>query len=461
LTQARGIAYKMDLQSKYRGACALVADHPEYEELCALFSAGAVDEREVSRLEEHLSGCADCRRYLEQFARKAVVAMGELAPQRAPEVSLSNSFDLDNAKKRVLERLQDEMADDDTPAGGRMEYAIAGMPGNSRNRAVLGKPLVFVQSFKPYLPYAAGFFLALGLSLTLYWNGPRTQADEFRLSAERAERDAAVSRQEVKEQSQLRETLNTELQQRAEAVVALRGQIRQLQLRINELESVGAKAEQEKQDVKTSKEGLSKNLLDAQTTVAALKNELDSSARQRANESFRVADLERRTEQLTGTVRDQKVQIEQQDAELVQQRDLLAYDRDIRDLVSARNLYISEVSDSDENGKQKKPYARVFYTKDKSLIYYGFDLDLQPGVKDAGTFQVWGRRESNRGDALNLGILYHDSSTNKRWVLKINDPMKLQQIDAIFLTMEPKGGSVQPTGKHFLFAYLRFNPNHP
>lgn len=81
------------------------SDHPEFNELCALFIAGELTEQEVSRLEEHLSECPDCLRYLEKLPQKAAAAMGELAPKRAPEDSTRKSFDLDSAKKRLLERL--------------------------------------------------------------------------------------------------------------------------------------------------------------------------------------------------------------------------------------------------------------------------------------------------------------------------------------------------------------------
>ena len=45
--------------------------------------------------------------------------------------------------------------------------------------------------------------------------------------------------------------------------------------------------------------------------------------------------------------------------------------------MGARNLYIAEVYDTDEKGATRKPYGRVFYTKEKSLIFYAYDLDQQ------------------------------------------------------------------------------------
>jgi len=37
----------------------------------------------------------------------------------------------------------------------------------------------------------------------------------------------------------------------------------------------------------------------------------------------------------------------------------------------------------------------------------------------------------------------------------------LEQIDAVFVTVEPAGGSRKPSGKPLLFAYLKVDPNHP
>jgi hypothetical protein len=103
----------------------------------------------------------------------------------------------------------------------------------------------------------------------------------------------------------------------------------------------------------------------------------------------------------------------------------------------------------------------VFYTKDKSLIFYGYDLDQQPGVKKAGVFQAWGGRGADRQHAVSLGLLYKDDANQKRWVLKFNDAKAISQIDAVFVTVEPEGGSTKPSGKPLLFTYLRLDPNHP
>jgi hypothetical protein len=154
-------------------------------------------------------------------------------------------------------------------------------------------------------------------------------------------------------------------------------------------------------------------------------------------------------------------ELRQRDEAIKQQQQFLASDRDIRELMGARQLYIADVFDVDGDGKAQRSFGRIFYTKSKSLVFYAFDLDHQPNIRDASIFQAWGRRGSDRARPLDMGILYMDSEANRRWVLKCDDPTLLAQIDAVFVTVEPKGGSSKPTTKPLLYAYLRGAPNHP
>jgi hypothetical protein len=62
---------------------------------------------------------------------------------------------------------------------------------------------------------------------------------------------------------------------------------------------------------------------------------------------------------------------------------------------------------------------------------------------------------------MNLGIFYEDNAAKKRWVLKCDSPKELAEIDAVFVTVEPQGGSHEPSGKPLLFAYLKIDANHP
>jgi hypothetical protein len=139
----------------------------------------------------------------------------------------------------------------------------------------------------------------------------------------------------------------------------------------------------------------------------------------------------------------------------------LASDRDVRELMGARQLYIADVFDIDSSSRTRKPFGRIFYTQDKSLLFYAFDLDRQQDLKNADSFQAWGGKGMEMGKPLNLGIFYKDSESNRRWVLRFDDPKELAEIDSVFVTVEPRGGSQKPTGKPFLYTLLRKEANHP
>ena len=112
--------------------------------------------------------------------------------------------------------------------------------------------------------------------------------------------------------------------------------------------------------------------------------------------------------------------------------------------MGARNLHVVDVGDVDTKGKEQQAFGRVFYTEGKSLIFYAFDLGNRTTAKRS--FQVWGARVPAQGRAKSLGILYVDDQKQNRWVLKFDDPDVLAEIDSVFVTIEPPGGSAKPTG---------------
>jgi hypothetical protein len=208
-----------------------------------------------------------------------------------------------------------------------------------------------------------------------------------------------------------------------------------------------------KQDFGQQQTQLSEKLEAAQAESRMLQQQVDSLTEQSIAGSIQAKALSAKIEDLTRLLQERETALNQED-------ELLAHDRDVREVIGARNLYIAEVYDTDEKGATRKPYGRLFYTKEKSLIFYAYDLDQQD-TKHGQTFQAWGRRGPDWKQAVNLGIFYEDSASKKRWVLKAEDPKTLAQIDAVFVTLEPHGGSDRPSGKPLLFAYLNHPPNHP
>jgi len=188
------------------------------------------------------------------------------------------------------------------------------------------------------------------------------------LHATQAERDASSLRQGVNELSRERDTLNSQLKEETGARTNLGVRIEQQRQQMEKLQTAALKAEEEKRRLEAAQEKLNANLQEAQSAVGSLRDELDSARREHAKEALKTAALEKRAEEDSALRKELDRTIEQQ-------REMLASDRDIRDLMSARELLVTDVYDVGEDGKDLKPFARAFFTKDKSLIFYGFDLD--------------------------------------------------------------------------------------
>jgi hypothetical protein len=323
-----------------------------------------------------------------------------------------------------------------------------------------------------WMLYAAGVLLFITLGLSAYWVGVRHGSVRHGTDVARATPTAAKTQNQValelpssleeqlSDAAHEREIARAQIAGRDKALSNLRRQlerqsadIRRMKEAQDQLESNLRSDETGKQDLVQQRAELGQKLESAQVESRALKQQVDSLSQQSTDETAHAKVLGTKVNDLTRLLQDRETS-------LGRQEELLSHDRDIRELMGARDLYIAEVYDVGDNGTTRKPYGRVFYTKGKSLIFYAYDLDQQE-TKRAQAFQAWGRRGPDWKQALSLGIFYEDNASKKRWILKLDDPKTLAQIDAVFVTLEPHGGSNKPSGKPLLFAYLRVNPNHP
>lgn len=145
-----------------------------------------------------------------------------------------------------------------------------------------------------------------------------------------------------------------------------------------------------------------------------------------------------------------------------QERQLLALGHDVTNLMGARNLHIVDVVDTDPRGGTRPAFGRIFFTEGKSLVFYAYDLNEAKIQKANYEYRIWARKESTDHQVRSLGIFYADNKAQRRWVYKCNDPKVLNEIDSVFVTLEPaKENSSQPKGPSLMYAYLRGQPNHP
>jgi hypothetical protein len=311
--------------------------------------------------------------------------------------------------------------------------------------------------------YGAGILLFVGLSFYAYRLGVHRGTESTKLvqlpppvaevqpTLEAQLSDAGHERQIASAQVEERDRIITDLRkQLAQQIESVNG----LKVEKDKLEDALRAGDAGRQDLAQQRTDLAQKLDVAVLNSQTLQQKLDSLSQQSTQDDARTKALDAKMSDLTRLLRDRETALNEKD-------ELLAHDRDIRELMGARDLYIAEVHDVARNGQTQKTYGRVFYTKGKSLIFYAFDLGEANDQKLANAFQAWGRRGPDREQALNLGIFYQDNASKNRWVLKCEDPKTLAQIDAVFVTMEPRGGSHKPSGKSLLFAYLKLEPNHP
>jgi predicted nucleic acid-binding Zn-ribbon protein len=307
----------------------------------------------------------------------------------------------------------------------------------------------------------AGVLLTVALGLYSYEAGKRHSSEIVQSAPAITDTRVDALEQQMSDVGHERAVLKVQVAERDKAIADLRRQVEQQSASLNEMKGAQANLEQSLQSDEAQKRlitqeraRLTQKLDSAQASLEKVRAELDSVRQQKSDEQLRAASFEEQIKDLSGELREREQAINKQE-------DLLAHDRDIRELMGARDLYIAEVYDVARDGATQKPYGRVFYTKGKSLIFYAYDLNQEAGVQNASTFQAWGRRGPDKEQTVNLGVFYEDSAAKKRWVLKFDNPRALEQIDAVFVTVEPNGGSHKPSGKPLLFAYLKVDPNHP
>jgi hypothetical protein len=430
--------------------------HEEYLELCAVSTSGDLTEEEQSKLRTHLAGCAECRQALLEF--EAAVDIG--VPLLSSKLSVSSSeesrllqgdppaSEFSNVEARETEPMVGGVSTNEEKRG----FAFA--QKNGHRRPQLNWSFV-------WLPFAACVLLTIALGIYSYRMGRSRRSEVVQEISNSTDPRVGALEQEISDAGHERETLKAQLGARDRDIADLRHHIEEQSVALNDMKAAQTNLEQslqnddaEKQRLAEERAGFAQKFDVVQASLQRMQADLDTAREQRSDEQSRGVSLQAQIRDLSGQLRDREQTIDKQD-------DLLSHDRDIRDLMGARDLYIAEVYDIARDGATQKPYGRVFYTKGKSLIFYAYDLNQEAGAKNVSTFQAWGRRGPDKEQTLNLGIFYQDSAAKKRWVLKFDDPKALEQIDAVFVTVEPNGGSHLPSGKPLLFAYLKVDPNHP
>jgi Anti-sigma-K factor rskA/Putative zinc-finger len=434
--------------------------HEEFRELCAAATAGELSVEEQARLNAHLAVCPDCRCAFREFDIAAVKGVAAFAADEEPakKEALDRSWSIRKAEAAFFRRLDREQQHSRSrPLGARTPD-----PANTGRRFTYRPSQIRWREV--WMPFAAAILLALALGVAAYKTGIKRGTDVARTFPSPSKEPESSLEAQVSDAGYDRVQLEAKLKESAKVIEDLKQKLSQQIERIASLKVMEATALHttgtNQQTLGETKDRRDEELSAAQAKLAELQKMVEMASAQRDENASQGAVLEAKVNDLTQLVSEREQALDRTEAEVARSQELLKHDRDIRDLMGARDLYMADVHDVSGKGTEKT-YGRVFYTKGKRLIFYAFDLDAQPGVQNARSFQAWGRRGPDKHQALSLGIFYEDNVSKKRWVLKADDPKSLDDIDAVFVTVEPNGGSQHPSGKQLLFAYLGISPNHP
>jgi len=436
--------------------------HEHFEELCALAASGQISEPQFVELQDHLQQCAYCRSTYKDF----IDLLHDKLPLAHPDVAGSSTlpgFFSENSSCR--ERFV---------ARARKEGVAVSL--ETRRDSARSKWLFWFWARIATAPLAAlavaVLLVAVGfLGYSLYESNMRYR----RLASDRAELARQLSHQARAASSVPEETKHASLPrdtapgatpdvppgQRTEAELAevrsgraaAEARSRALEDQLanvgSELESLRAQSEQ----TSVSREQLEKKLKEAEQLAIAIKEDLQEIRQARSKDSLTITAQDLEIQKLSEKLTEQAEMLDQE-------KSLLEASRDVGDLMGARNFHIADVYEVDSKGKDQRAFGRVFYTEGKStLIFYAFDLNDRNTAKRNASFQVWGKRGPAQSPTHSLGLFQIDDQKLNRWVLRFEDPQILAEIDSVFVTVEPPGGSAKPTGRQFLYAYLNANPN--
>lgn len=412
--------------------------HDEFVALVALFYSGELTDEEWALLQVHLAYCDTCRGTFEQYKYIASDVIPTMAASAAAEfdgLPRESESAIAEAERRLMGQLGAAPSPKGPPGTQKPSWRV--LTGVLAACAIVVVAFASLHLVRQRSQLPAPSNLSVPAAIPSASTAAAGSNDDMRQAMERAQ-------QEVTKLQQQLAAANDRTAQPKSPDPTLQRQL--------EADHV------QQQQLASEKDALSQQLAAAQAEVQSLRDKVASTQAIADQQAARTTSLEAKVRELNVALDETNIALSDKERIVALDKDFLAHDRDIRDLIGARNLYIADIFDTNENGKTAKPFGRIFYTKDRSLVFYGFDLEKQAGLKQSVVFQAWGSGSDKQPTS--LGLFYQDDS-HKRWVLRCNDAKTLARMNMVFVTVEPPGGSEKPTGKQLLRAYLQIQPNHP
>jgi len=435
-------------------------EHEAFEELVALAAVGELSALEQERLRHHLLECPRCAEMYEAFADVASNDLGVAAADRESSERVANVALDDQKTRQELRCLRARLKVNRERAPVESDHAdiSAKTDGVARKRQ---------EAAPVYRRVAYGIAATILLTLTVAGGLLLRRSDKA------ASAQLARSRELERAVDSLKQEKKVERAASDDAVIRSLDESQrardtlQKSLATSEARSEGLLAREKASEEKLAEviavnERL-RSQLDAKDADRGRLTKLQQDSDAKLHEALVELYQARQSVQTTAKSDAREVSTLEASARAPSENGPLPIspsESEARNLFGARDLHIVDVYDVAGDGQTKRTFGRVFYVEKKLLVFYAFDLQNRQNHK-LGAFQAWGYREANVGKPLDLGLFTIDDNPTSRWVLTVNRPDVLSHIDAVFVTVEPAGGSTAPRGKKVLYANLVGPPNHP
>jgi len=314
--------------------------HEEFLELCAVATSGNLSEEEKKKLNEHLATCAECQKAAKEFQDVADKAIPALAEELAPEVNRGDrkedsSFNQEAAEASFLRRLSEGKKRSRQESGEADGWLAPLVVRRSRNFRRNLERLDF------WLPLAAAGLLCLALGILTYRMGKHRGVD-----VARREQDSAIPRDGISQETlaavaRERDAANARLSAEDTAISALKHEMARqssenakLKTHESDQEVALENSAREKGQLNADHDHLAQELAAGQVSLQTTEDKLRKLETERSESVIHTASLEAQVAELSRVVTDQQ-------KDIGKEKELLAKDKDIRELMGARNQTMS------------------------------------------------------------------------------------------------------------------------
>jgi len=425
--------------------------HEHFDELCAAASIGQATPDELLELEQHAAECEACRQAYWDYLNLAAQQFAER--EGNPRLSSREAQDCLNSElltRRFFERAE-------------KEGIVFSQDVGEEARKLAPQPQIL--PMKPWWPKPAlalaATALIVGMISTAYFYGKGSFQAGLRSARTQPITGAGVEAPGSSLNQRIADLTAVNLRLQAQ-MDGLRAELRKANTQLNVSDTEFQSVSQNRRELESQRDALDARLQNLQQEVAESQAAVSTAQQEAAKLREHSGDLESTLVVDRVKIGDLTEELKDQSAALDKERELLAVGHDVTELMGARNLHIVDVVDTDARGKTRPAFGRIFFTEGKSLLFYAYDLNQAKIQKADFQYRVWARKEGQDKQLRNLGVFYSDDKSQRRWVFKCADPKVLNDIDSVFVTLDPpQSDPSHPHGPNLMYAYLKGQPNHP